>query len=88
MQLFCRLFKFTQHINLTGDYIWIALKDASGNHDGLRPLRTPHSAKLRDVRVLSRYAYQEASWLVPANPGRPKTTRTPLSRRAPNVAAV
>ena len=44
MQLFCRLFKFTQHINLTGDYIWIALKDASENHDGLRPLRTPHPA--------------------------------------------
>jgi TnpA family transposase len=33
-----------EHINLTGDYIWIALKDASENHDGLRPLRTPHAA--------------------------------------------
>ena len=33
-----------EHINLTGDYIWITLKDASENHDGLRPLRTPHAA--------------------------------------------
>ena len=33
-----------EHINLTEDYIWIALKDASENHDGLRPLRTPPEA--------------------------------------------
>ena len=33
-----------EHINLTGDYIWIALQDASENHDGLRPLRTPPEA--------------------------------------------
>ncbi len=29
-----------EHINLTGDYIWMATKEASENHDGLRPLRT------------------------------------------------
>ncbi|MGD0107033.1 MAG: Tn3 family transposase [Rhodopila sp.] len=30
-----------EHINLTGDYIWIAPQEASENNDGLRPLRTP-----------------------------------------------
>ena len=29
-----------EHINLTGDYIWVA-PEASENNDGLRPLRTP-----------------------------------------------
>jgi TnpA family transposase len=29
-----------EHINLTGDYIWIALQDVSENNDGLSPLRT------------------------------------------------
>ena len=33
-----------EHINLTGDYIWIALNDASENYDGLKPLRTPPKA--------------------------------------------
>jgi Tn3 transposase DDE domain-containing protein len=33
-----------EHINPIGDYIWIALQDASENHDGLKPLRTPHAA--------------------------------------------
>jgi TnpA family transposase len=33
-----------EHINLTGDYIWVALQDASENNDGLRPLRTPPDA--------------------------------------------
>ncbi len=30
-----------EHINLTGDYIWVARQDASENHNGLRPLRIP-----------------------------------------------
>jgi TnpA family transposase len=30
-----------EHINLTGDYIWIASQEASENNDGLRPLRMP-----------------------------------------------
>jgi len=30
-----------EHVNLTGDYIWVALRDASENNDGLRPLRAP-----------------------------------------------
>jgi hypothetical protein len=30
-----------EHINLTGDYIWVALQGASENNDGLRALRTP-----------------------------------------------
>ncbi len=30
-----------EHINLTGDYIWVAQQDASENHNGLRPLRIP-----------------------------------------------
>ncbi len=30
-----------EHINLTGDYIWIAPQEASENNDGLKPLRTP-----------------------------------------------
>jgi TnpA family transposase len=29
-----------EHINLTGDYIWVALQGASENNDGLRALRT------------------------------------------------
>jgi TnpA family transposase len=29
-----------EHINLTGDYIWVALQEVSENNDGLRPLRT------------------------------------------------
>jgi TnpA family transposase len=33
-----------EHINLTGDYIWIALREVSENNDGLRPLRTPPEA--------------------------------------------
>src|SRR5665213_3157852 len=33
-----------EHINLTGDYIWVALQDASENHDGLKPLRIPPEA--------------------------------------------
>jgi hypothetical protein len=33
-----------EHINLTGDYIWVALQDSSENNDGLRPLRTPPNA--------------------------------------------
>ena len=33
-----------EHINLTGDYIWIAPQDTSENHDGLRPLRNPPEA--------------------------------------------
>jgi TnpA family transposase len=30
-----------EHVNLTGDYIWAAQEQATENHDGLRPLRTP-----------------------------------------------
>ena len=30
-----------EHINLTGDYIWVALQGVSENHDRLRSLRTP-----------------------------------------------
>ncbi len=30
-----------EHINLTGDYIWLAATDLSENADGLRALRTP-----------------------------------------------
>ena len=33
-----------EHINLTGDYIWVALSEAPENNDGLRPLRTPPEA--------------------------------------------
>ena len=33
-----------EHINLTGDYIWVALQETSENHDGLGPLRTPPEA--------------------------------------------
>ncbi len=33
-----------EHINLTGDYIWLALQEASENNDGLRSLRTPPEA--------------------------------------------
>lgn len=33
-----------EHINLTGDYVWVALTGVSENHDGLRPLRTPPEA--------------------------------------------
>ena len=33
-----------EHINLTGDYIWGALREVSENNDGLRPLRTPPEA--------------------------------------------
>ena len=33
-----------EHINLTGDYIWVALQEASENNDGLRPLRAPPEA--------------------------------------------
>jgi len=33
-----------EHINLTGDYVWVVLTDASENYDGLRPLRTPPGA--------------------------------------------
>src|SRR6201993_2318686 len=29
-----------EHINLTGDYIWVAPQGASENNDGLKPLRT------------------------------------------------
>ncbi|MDR3537574.1 MAG: Tn3 family transposase, partial [Acetobacteraceae bacterium] len=28
-----------EHVNLTGDYIWGAMRNASENTDGLRPLR-------------------------------------------------
>jgi TnpA family transposase len=31
-------------INLTGDYIWVALQETSENSNGLRPLRTPPEA--------------------------------------------
>ena len=56
-----------EHINLTGDYIWIARQDASENHNGLRCASRPsHSRRQHDVHVPSPYAYQEASWLVPA----------------------
>jgi hypothetical protein len=30
-----------EHINLTGDYIWIVVEGMSENSDGLRPLRNP-----------------------------------------------
>jgi len=33
-----------EHINLTGDYIWVALQETSENSNGLRPLRTPPEA--------------------------------------------
>jgi Tn3 transposase DDE domain-containing protein len=33
-----------EQINLTGDYIWVALQEVSENNDGLRPLRTPPEA--------------------------------------------
>jgi TnpA family transposase len=33
-----------EHINLTGDYIWVAPLEASENNDGLRPLRTSPEA--------------------------------------------
>ena len=33
-----------EHINLTGDYIWVALQEVSENNDGLWPLRTPPEA--------------------------------------------
>jgi hypothetical protein len=55
-------------VSASGDYIWLALKESAENHDGLRPLRTTHEAfrKAHDVHGLSAYAYQKASWLVPA----------------------
>jgi len=33
-----------EHINLTGDYIWLASKHASENNDGLMPLRAAPEA--------------------------------------------
>ena len=33
-----------EHINLTGDYIWVAVDNASENYDELRPLRTSPKA--------------------------------------------
>jgi TnpA family transposase len=34
-----------EHINLTGDYIWVALQETSENSNGLRPLRTPEGLR-------------------------------------------
>jgi Tn3 transposase DDE domain len=33
-----------EHINLTGDYVWVAPQEASENNDELRPLRTSPEA--------------------------------------------
>ena len=33
-----------EHINLTGDYIWVAVDNSSENYDELRPLRTSPKA--------------------------------------------
>jgi len=64
-----------EHINLTGDYLWVALKDASGNCERLLCTRPKNSGRQRDVLPLSRYAYQEASWLVPATSPHAATVR-------------
>ena len=36
-----------EHVNLTGDYVWVAQQHASENNGGLRPLRTPPDAFLK-----------------------------------------
>ena len=60
-----------EHINLTGDYIWIAPQEASENNDGWRPLRMPPrgtSGRRHDVHVPSRYALPGGQFaLVPAD---------------------
>ena len=30
-----------EHVNLTGDYVWVADQSASETDDGFKPLRTP-----------------------------------------------
>ena len=35
-----------EHVNLTGDYVWVAEQEVSENTDGLRPLRAPSEAFL------------------------------------------
>jgi hypothetical protein len=35
-----------EHVNLTGDYIWVSADQLAENHDGFRPLRRAPDAAL------------------------------------------
>jgi CRISPR-associated endonuclease/helicase Cas3 len=53
-----------EHVNLTGDYVWLADQSASETDDGFKPLRTPPPRRLPkrpDVRGLFHNAYQTTS---------------------------